>query len=823
MRCQRQLQLAERCVVWGEAELCYVPAEALFLAVQVNDDSSRSSSSSSSNVYAFRSLGAEGRYLSASRELSQPLVLEQQRVVPAGQWRVTSAGLVNVQHSHKKLGYSVHEVKAVPLDGAGSLAGLQRCSEAQQARQQAQAGVNEAACKQLERRLQDITSALVADRKEHADTVEQLTQQLSTWKQHGRRLEAELRQQQQAQQQAGQQLQELQAQHQVRGSAAMAAAAAVAAAAAAAAAAARDELELGAAYQEVASLQQQLADQQQQALQESEAMKDALSRELSAHDVDLAEVASLQQQRMDQLAQRHTIEARQWVEVRSRLESSLHAKDDDIAALSGQVQRLDHALKQVQRLMFGSSRRQQLDRASLDAVSIQQLQAAVAQFAQGEVLPAPPSPGCSALRESRALRTLLASSQASDSSAASTHEPDVVPQPALPGHEPPHHSSHPQQQRRSLSAAAHQGCSGGGSDGHDLGPAADQSPGSSMQSAPPALGAAGSLAGACEAHDSPLSKLAASANGAGGSALLRGSQQQQQAGVLGARGMGQRSRPPAPASASVSAGVTWLAAAATAGKEAAGSSSWTGSSGTPGRHMLRTGSSSSGGGARTAAAKPGSSGGPDDLLLPGGGSCWGMADVRASGSSRRAASSAASEEIGTGHRYSCSDLSDVDSGSATGDELEAGDSSSQQQQHQHTSSARQGRGKAAAGGHHDGAEDVTLVSDAGVAADEDDGDLDAIHSLGASLEEDLLRQQLRISSQLQLLQRRQPADAAGAGAASSSPQRSPRAAQALRAVAAAGGGVGGAARRSSGGLLPVQEEEQAGEGHTGGLDMRTAT
>jgi hypothetical protein len=51
------------------------------------------------------------------------------------------------------------------------------------------------------------------------------------------------------------------------------------------------------------------------------------------------------------------------------------------------------ALQQVSRLMGGSSRRQALDRASLDAVSIQQLQAAVAQFAQGEVLVAPPSPG----------------------------------------------------------------------------------------------------------------------------------------------------------------------------------------------------------------------------------------------------------------------------------------------------------------------------------------------------------------------------------------------------------------------------------------------
>jgi hypothetical protein len=50
-------------------------------------------------------------------------------------------------------------------------------------------------------------------------------------------------------------------------------------------------------------------------------------------------------------------------------------------------------VQQVSRLMGGSARRQALDRASLDAVSIQQLQAAVAQFAQGEALVAPPSPG----------------------------------------------------------------------------------------------------------------------------------------------------------------------------------------------------------------------------------------------------------------------------------------------------------------------------------------------------------------------------------------------------------------------------------------------
>jgi hypothetical protein len=40
----------------------------------------------------------------------------------------------------------------------------------------------------------------------------------------------------------------------------------------------RDESELGSAYQEVASLQQQLEEQQQQALQQRMAMQDALAR-----------------------------------------------------------------------------------------------------------------------------------------------------------------------------------------------------------------------------------------------------------------------------------------------------------------------------------------------------------------------------------------------------------------------------------------------------------------------------------------------------------------------------------------------------------------
>jgi hypothetical protein len=63
----------------------------------------------------------------------------------------------------------------------------------------------------------------------------------------------------------------------------------------------------------------------------------------------------------------------------------------------------------------------------------------------------------------------------------------------------------------------------------------------------PALGTVGCLTSTCEAHDSPLFKLAASTSAGSTAGLLRGSQQQQQqrAGVLGssrAGGAGQRSR-----------------------------------------------------------------------------------------------------------------------------------------------------------------------------------------------------------------------------------------------------------------------------------------
>jgi hypothetical protein len=177
------------------------------------------------------------------------------------------------------------------------------------------------------------------------------------------------------------------------------------------------------------------------------------------------------------------------------------------------------------------------------------------------------------------------------------------------------------------------------------------------------------------------------------------------------------------------------------------------------------------------------------------------------------------------HRYSCSDLSDADSGSNAGDELDAVDDTSSQQQQQRPRLNK--KSEAAAAGQQQGSDsdaDTAVVADADAAADEHDGDLDAIHSLGQSLEEDVLRQQLRISSQLQLLQKQQLAES------SSSPRLSPRVALALRAAqAAAGSRVGGVARRSSGGaLMPVQEEEHAGEVQVGGwrcavLEFRRAS
>jgi hypothetical protein len=60
----------------------------------------------------------------------------------------------------QKLGYSVHEVKAVPLDGPGSLAGLERCCEGQQARQQAQVSVG---CSGGGQQLSDMTCPASAE------------------------------------------------------------------------------------------------------------------------------------------------------------------------------------------------------------------------------------------------------------------------------------------------------------------------------------------------------------------------------------------------------------------------------------------------------------------------------------------------------------------------------------------------------------------------------------------------------------------------------------------------------------------------------------
>lgn len=68
-------------------------------------------------------------------------------------------------------------------------------------------------------------------------------------------------------------------------------------------------------------------------------------------------------------------------QLRGALQDSLRAKDEEIGALSLQVQRMEHALRAVECTLYGMRKPRRLDRASLDAVSITQLQAAVDNFA----------------------------------------------------------------------------------------------------------------------------------------------------------------------------------------------------------------------------------------------------------------------------------------------------------------------------------------------------------------------------------------------------------------------------------------------------------
>jgi DNA repair exonuclease SbcCD ATPase subunit len=81
--------------------------------------------------------------------------------------------------------------------------------------------------------------------------------------------------------------------------------------------------------------------------------------------------------------QQHATQILQITAARRALETQLHAKDAEAQTLAVQVERLEAALSAVERLMRSSARAQRLDRASLDAVSVHQLQAAVAQFVQG--------------------------------------------------------------------------------------------------------------------------------------------------------------------------------------------------------------------------------------------------------------------------------------------------------------------------------------------------------------------------------------------------------------------------------------------------------
>jgi hypothetical protein len=71
-------------------------------------------------------------------------------------------------------------------------------------------------------------------------------------------------------------------------------------------------------------------------------------------------------------------------QARAELQDSLTARDDEVASLSLQLQRMESALRAVEQMAVGMRRPRHLDRASLDAVSIHQLQAAVDHFGAGD-------------------------------------------------------------------------------------------------------------------------------------------------------------------------------------------------------------------------------------------------------------------------------------------------------------------------------------------------------------------------------------------------------------------------------------------------------
>lgn len=53
-----------------------------------------------SSLLPLPACSAEGRYLSAVRDLNMPPVLESTRLSPAAQWKVTGQGISNVMHPH---------------------------------------------------------------------------------------------------------------------------------------------------------------------------------------------------------------------------------------------------------------------------------------------------------------------------------------------------------------------------------------------------------------------------------------------------------------------------------------------------------------------------------------------------------------------------------------------------------------------------------------------------------------------------------------------------------------------------------------------------
>lgn len=146
------------------------------------------------------------------------------------------------------------------------------------------------------------------------------------------------------------------------------------------------ERELSAAYSEVASLQAQLGERDDEIGQLHDSMRNEAQQWVSRCCVR-ARRTCWACQRTRRSPQRLRISccppcAHRWqAEVQCALHDSLAAKEGEVVALNQALQRMEAALRAVEHMLYGARKPRRVDRASLDAVSIQQLQAAVEQFA----------------------------------------------------------------------------------------------------------------------------------------------------------------------------------------------------------------------------------------------------------------------------------------------------------------------------------------------------------------------------------------------------------------------------------------------------------